>query len=835
MRIIACALVIVLAASIGLADHITLATGGKPAATIVIPAQANDKERLAAEDLKHYVQAICGVELPINADGRAVTGTGLYVGNCEPTQDGDIPGGDLNPETYAITVRDGSIFFNGRYPTPTHFAVSTFIQDTLGVRWFAPGDEWEWVPEGAAGELSVEAESLTWTPTTSPRIWSGHQWTDDWKTWSLRNKSVVSEIVPRRQFQNRIHAVLPPSKYGESHPEYYPLIGRKRWVPPDDGFRYWRPCESNPEVQQVILDYIRAYFDANPTADSFSLGMDDISHLCGCENCRAWDPSPDSLEKRELSDRHYRFVNLIAGEIAKTHPDRYIGTLIYNIARNLPQNVDMLEPNVFGFITETSALWWQEGRKQADHDLTREWAKRCRHLSRYDYYGMGTMTPRVYPHAIDEQIKFDKSLGVEGMYIEVYTFLPNTAPMIYATARLQVDHTLDVDELLWDFYAKMYGPSARTMKDYYDLLERSWNTPREGRTGWVHRNLTMQALAMSPEDIDAGFVLLNRALAEADSELVRDRIKTVRAGLRYGSFPIKAYGLSQELGRLAVRDEASARRALEGAAEMGRLASDRVRFWEAALRRDDLLGANLRGLTEMGYLAGGQSATVEGGAWTAAVKALMWYSENAPDRLRAVTQDVIDSGRENEGSRLVSDWVWVLQNDAQNLLANSDFEDTGENTERAERDWATEGAPKGWSTWASGGRGVLGLAAAMGRAGSTAATIRDTGNACFLQGVPVKPGERYLLTGWVRAVNAEASAKVTLSIRYNKEGGGWHPRQDLEPRTAVDGDIGDWEPLVLTVTIPEGAVRLIVMPGANGLNGDAVALHDDIALYRLPE
>ena len=84
-------------------------------------------------------------------------------------------------------------------------------------------------------------------------------------------------------------------------------------------------------------------------------------------------------------------------------------------------------------------------------------------------------------------------------------------------------------------------------------------------------------------------------------------------------------------------------------------------------------------------------------------------------------------------------------------------------------------------------------------------------------------------------MNAEASAKVTLSIRYNKEGGGWHPRQDLEPRTAVDGDIRDWEPLVLTVTIPEGAVRLIVMPGASGLSGDAVALHDDIALYRIPE
>ena len=47
------------------------------------------------------------------------------------------------------------------------------------------------------------------------------------------------------------------------------------------------------------------------------------------------------------------------------------------------------------------------------------------------------------------------------------TFLPNTAPMIYATARLQVDQTLDVDDLLWDFYAKMYGPAAETMEGVY--------------------------------------------------------------------------------------------------------------------------------------------------------------------------------------------------------------------------------------------------------------------------------------------------------------------------------------------------------------------------------
>ena len=57
-------------------------------------------------------------------------------------------------------------------------------------------------------------------------------------------------------------------------------------------------------------------------------------------------------------------------------------TLIYHIARQLPETVDQLEPNVFGFITEDSAQWWQPGLRERDRQLTSAWAKRCRHLSR---------------------------------------------------------------------------------------------------------------------------------------------------------------------------------------------------------------------------------------------------------------------------------------------------------------------------------------------------------------------------------------------------------------------------------------------------------------------
>ncbi|MBT7302608.1 MAG: hypothetical protein HN849_23975, partial [Victivallales bacterium] len=68
------------------AADIVLVKGGKAQATVVIPAKAHAREKLAAKELRRYVRAICGVELPLKEDGQAVAGTGLYIGPCTVSQ-----------------------------------------------------------------------------------------------------------------------------------------------------------------------------------------------------------------------------------------------------------------------------------------------------------------------------------------------------------------------------------------------------------------------------------------------------------------------------------------------------------------------------------------------------------------------------------------------------------------------------------------------------------------------------------------------------------------------------------------------------------------------------
>lgn len=128
----------VLAALPALAEPVPLAAGGQPRATLVVEPNADPLVSGAADDLQQYVKAICGVELPRRNDGAAVDGKALYIGACASTPSGAFPPGDANPETYAITVRDGNLFLVGNHPPATSFAVYSLIQDNLGVRWFAP-------------------------------------------------------------------------------------------------------------------------------------------------------------------------------------------------------------------------------------------------------------------------------------------------------------------------------------------------------------------------------------------------------------------------------------------------------------------------------------------------------------------------------------------------------------------------------------------------------------------------------------------------------------------------------------------------------------------------
>jgi hypothetical protein len=817
------------------AAPLTLVQNGQPNATIVLQADAPKPVQAAATDLQHYIQKISGVELPLKTDGKDVPGITLNVGKTESTRESDLPDAKLNPETYAITQRGDDIYFAGHHPSPTAFAVYSFLQDQLGVRWFAPGEDWEYVPSKSAANFIVDVKSTVTVPDWSPRIWSGHHWTPTWQAWNLRNKTVQSERVPRRQFQNNMYRVFPASQYGKTHPEYYPLINGKRRIPTEDTDRYWWPCIGNPDVQRITVEHMRDFFNKNPQADSFSLGMDDIVYMCSCSLCRKLDANPDDYEKRKFSDRFYKFVNIVAKDLKQTHPDKFIGTLIYNIARELPQQVDRLEDNVFGYITQNSGNWYNPEIKKADIELTRQWAKRVKRLSRYDYFGFASFVPRVYPQSIDEEMKFDKALGFEGMYVEMYTFLPHTAPMLWAYAQLQWDTQQSMDALLNEYYSKVFPSTAPAMKAYYELLEKSWNTMRSGHTGagWEHRDILKQAVSISAEDTRRGLQMLDTAYAQATTDVEKRRIDVVRGGLRYASYAVFEYDLAQRIAALEVSTASDAQAGREMVQEFSRLVTERKTYWPQASARQDLLGENLRGLGNMtlsnreAYLQTNTSR-LNSPAIPGIIHLLDWYRKNQPEQADTISNDLLQTFPSDSVGRTISAWNWVAKNKPASLIQNGNFESTAPNTVAAgQPDWNTEGAPSGWNTWSSLGGGKFALAPGRETGQGVRIGVPLGDNAVVLQNVPVQAGKTYLATTWVKPSDKGNAAGASLSFRMRTKTG-WATGSGASISTNASGQ--QWQPLVISVTIPKNVVSVTLMLGVK----DTEAIFDDAALYEVP-
>lgn len=798
------------------AKPLALVKDGKPNATIVLQAKAPQPVATAAQDLQKCIQRITGVTLPLVNDGQPTDGITLHVGKTAATLATDLPSAKLNPESYSIKVRGNAIYFNGRYPSPTAFAVYSFLQDQLGVRWFAPGDDWEYVPlNKTPGNFVVDAKSIVSVPDTSPRIWSGHAWTDSWAAWNLRNKTVQSEVVPRRNFQNNMYRIFPPSKYAKTHPEYYPLVNGKRWIPPSDSYRLWWPSVGNEDVQRITVEYIRKYFNDNPRQDSFSLGMDDIIYMCGDAKSRAMDSSPADYANRRFSDRFYKFINIIAREVKKTHPDKYIGVLIYSIARFLPNDVPKLEDNVFGYITENSALWYDPELKQTDQELTRAWAKRVKHLSRYDYYGLGTFVPRVYPHTMAEQLKFDKSLGFEGMYTEVYTFLPHTAPMIWAFAQMQWRHEQDVDGLLDEFYDKMFGTAAPTMKKYFQLLEGSWNTPRPGHRGWVFRNIARQAVSISPEAARNGMELLGEAEKETSVALEQKRIGIIKAGLKYANYAVLGYADAKAISSLPIQNAADARKAIDELKRLGALIGERNVYWQEAFQRQDLLGENLRGLTEKMRrpILQTDAQVLDTPAVSGILNLLQWSQLHSPGQLHQTIQEISNALPNQAVAQSLHDWLWVQQNKPLNLLINSDFEAKNDKDAPVPgTDWQTVGVPTGWSTWSRYGHAQL--SPTEGRKNRPALILkseyspRGPNAVSFIQNIDLKNQQNIFASGWVKTLSETNSS---FNLRFRNESG-WVGDSSSDVQIIVPPG-PDWQPVMVSARVPADATSVAFILG----------------------
>jgi hypothetical protein len=378
----------------------------------------------------------------------------------------------------------------------TLYAVYDFLERFCDVRWYAPGEIGRVCPRKPT--LVVHAADVRRGPAMIYRWMTPCDLylpgppravpPDDATLWKLRMRIGGHAFWVCHSFYGYYDRFL------KTHPDWFA-----------EGYSGQPPqmCYTNPEfIRQVVQD-ARDYFDgrgaktgATAVGDVFGLvPMDDCS-WCKCPRCQALlnraEAKNQQFTNGKASDYVFSFVNKVAREVRKTHPDKWIGALAYSDYGYYPVK-ERVEPNVVVQMCLHTRNWWCPAMEANDSRVLSEWRNRdpSRPLYLWLYYCMPALPahgsgfhyfPGYFAHTIVRQMKLFREAKIQGIFMEHSSECGESYLMdqleLYVTLKLADDPTLDGDQLIDEFFRRYYGAAAEPMKQLYGAMEATYSDPK---------------------------------------------------------------------------------------------------------------------------------------------------------------------------------------------------------------------------------------------------------------------------------------------------------------------------------------------------------------------
>ena len=274
---------------------------GKCHASIVIPNTASEQLRNAARLLSEHIRQSTGARVPIGVHGASFQKSriAIHLGMSPYVERLNLPMNEIDEDGFFITFSDEqNIIICGLTDWGTEFGVYEFLERYVGVRWLLPGPDGEHVPEHLTLQLAIKEVK------EEPAFFSRHLFGLRGQAqcnWARRNR-----LHGRIEFHHNLFALFPPGRYTKTHPEFFPVLDKKRYLPPANLTHGWQPCFSACGIAKEATNHICQYFSQNPVATSYSLGVNDGWGYCECDTCVGKDSGQNNfLGRRDLSDRYF--------------------------------------------------------------------------------------------------------------------------------------------------------------------------------------------------------------------------------------------------------------------------------------------------------------------------------------------------------------------------------------------------------------------------------------------------------------------------------------------------------------------------------------------------
>ena len=456
-----------------------LAEDGLARAAVVVPRDALPGVKYAANELAEYLGRIAGTHFMV-AD-RPVKGfKSILVGT--PYKAG-------HPEEICVRVKDvDTLEVTGDRSRGTLYAAYDLLE-TLGVVFCTT--DYEYVPTTNRLEIAGDYAKVDWPFMYAMRHaqsestwWAGLGYPSKLRWHVARNvaeKAGCPDLGEDYE-HDRNHAVttrwVSQKKYAKDHPDWY------AYVRPTDSRNFNWVCISNEEMWKQLLKDIGDHLEANPGLREVSVAIGDAAHFCDCDACtklvREY-PDPDGSEVPSV--QCYLLANRVARHFGKKYPNVRFNMLPYCSRGREPASPKLkLEPNVGGCVAE---LWRNHGLPADCNERSavslvqfgRNVTNPANGTYVWDYLANFRDWSQPFPnlYIIPQTMRYYRRQNVAGMYTQhqFSNFGDLSSLKLWLQAKLLWNPDADADALIDTYLKACYGPAAKHMREYIDVMEHA--------------------------------------------------------------------------------------------------------------------------------------------------------------------------------------------------------------------------------------------------------------------------------------------------------------------------------------------------------------------------
>ena len=366
-------------------------------------------------------------------------------------------------------------------------AVSAFLQK-LGARWYLPGELGEVLPTMKTIELPKLDETVK--PDFALRQFNFRFATcgPDSALWVMRLGIRNDE---RLQIAHGMANMTNREEVFAQHPEWFAIYGGKPDFKPGDS--KCQLCYSNDELFRETVRYARALLDTFQLDSVSIMPPDGYTSICQCEKCQGKD-SPERNERGLLSDYVWDFVNRVAKEVGKTHPNAKVLNCAYGVYTLPPLKIDQLEPNVLvGIVGGRRPMNKADNKAEgeaAPEALRAAWAKKTANpiinFENYPFTDRGWYLPAFAAQSMGDTVKATKGMSQgEDIWLTVRNDFDKVATgfnhfLVYFTARAYWPG-YEPAAALQEYCRLFYGPAETEMLTFFTFCEANWKVMDEDK------------------------------------------------------------------------------------------------------------------------------------------------------------------------------------------------------------------------------------------------------------------------------------------------------------------------------------------------------------------